>query len=182
MLEIDIDGIGMRISRLRKAKRLTLKEMAEYTGLSVGFLSNLETGKTSPTIDNLRMVASALQMDILDLICYEKQIKKIVREDERRVNQYPAYNMTVEVINFGVNNQIYEMITIEPGKIKLGPMSRHLYPETCTVLEGELTVELDEEVYKLHKNDSIYIPENVSHRIYNDGGDRSLSYWTYLKL
>lgn len=181
MKELDLSGIGERISKIRKEKGLTLKDMVEYTGLSTGYLSNLETGKTSPTLENLRMVTIALGMDLIELLTSEKTRKPIIRAEDMHINHYEDYNMEVRIIEFGYDSQIYEVLTIRPGEIQLGPLSRHLYSETCTVLEGELSVELEDKVYKLHKFDSVYIPEKTAHRIWNESDKTVVTYWVYQK-
>lgn len=45
----DIDRVGNRIKDIRKKKSLTITELAKYTDLSVGYLSNIERNQTSPT-------------------------------------------------------------------------------------------------------------------------------------
>lgn len=179
MQELNLDGIGEKISRIRKAKGLTIKDMVEYTGLSAGYLSNLETGKTSPTLENLRMVTNALQTDIIGILTEEKKRKRIIREKELEITYFEEYNMEIKYIDFGYDPQLYEIIKINPGESEEGAFAKHLYSENCFVVEGELTVQIDEEVYKLHKFDSIYIPEKVSHRIWNEGEGPAISYWVY---
>ncbi|MFO0947352.1 MAG: response regulator [Planctomycetota bacterium] len=54
--------IGERIREARKTKSLTLAQMAERTGLSVGFLSQIELGKNSASVETLYRIARALAM------------------------------------------------------------------------------------------------------------------------
>lgn len=55
--------IGERIREGRKQKSLTLAQMAERTGLSVGFLSQIELGKNSASVETLYRIARALCME-----------------------------------------------------------------------------------------------------------------------
>lgn len=182
MSKIDISKVGERISNLRKEQRLTLKEMSEYTGLSIGFLSNLETGKTSPTLENLKMVTSALQTDIISLLTVEDHQKLFIPLDETTEVKYPNNNIQVKSIDFGFNTYINQIITIEPGAKKTASFYKHLHDESCTVIEGELVVEIDEDIYILKKYDSIYIPAKYRHKIYNKSDKKCVAYWTYLKI
>lgn len=181
MEEVDITKVGEKISCLRKEQGLTLKEMSEYTGFSIGFLSNLETGKTSPTLESLRLITNVLQTDFLDLLISDKKRKIMIPKDSQTISEYPKYNMNIRRIDFGFNGQIHEIATIEPGDTEKTPFYRHLYTETGIVIEGELVVELDEEVYVLHKYDSIYIPEKSKHRMYNKSADATISCWTHVR-
>lgn len=52
--------IGEKIREGRKAKSLTLAQLAERTGLSVGFLSQIELGKNSASVETLYRIATAL--------------------------------------------------------------------------------------------------------------------------
>lgn len=54
--------IGERIRESRKSRNLTLAQMAERTGLSVGFLSQIELGKNSASVETLYRIARALGM------------------------------------------------------------------------------------------------------------------------
>ena len=60
--------IGEKIRESRKGKGLTLAQMAERTGLSVGFLSQIELGKNSASVDTLYRLSRALGMRLGDFV------------------------------------------------------------------------------------------------------------------
>lgn len=61
--------IGRRIANLRRLKHLTLPELAERSGVSKGYISQLENEQvTSPSIDTVNKLASALDVTIADLL------------------------------------------------------------------------------------------------------------------
>lgn len=51
----------------RTEKHLTLAQLAAMTGISKSTLNNIENGKTSPTLDELEVIAEALNLRITDL-------------------------------------------------------------------------------------------------------------------
>jgi transcriptional regulator with XRE-family HTH domain len=57
-----------RLKEVRTAHDLTLKMLAERTGLSVSYLSDMERGRTTPTLGTLETLATALGMTVLDLL------------------------------------------------------------------------------------------------------------------
>jgi transcriptional regulator with XRE-family HTH domain len=59
--ELD-ESLGTRIRDQRKTKKMSLRVLAEKSGLSAGFLCDVELGKRSMTIDTLKKVAKALQV------------------------------------------------------------------------------------------------------------------------
>lgn len=48
------DSIGKKLKLLRKERKLTLKSLAEQTGVSISFLSQVERGKSSVTLESLK--------------------------------------------------------------------------------------------------------------------------------
>jgi transcriptional regulator with XRE-family HTH domain len=66
-------SLGERIQRHRKAKAMTLEDVAETAGVSKGYLSQLENGKeTNPTVDVLGRIAKALDTTIAALLGTKK--------------------------------------------------------------------------------------------------------------
>lgn len=175
----NIYEIGKRFKKRRKEKDITIKSLAEYTGLSVGYLSNLENGVNSPTLENLAKICEALDSRITDMITDEAPGKTVIRKADCTINDYPQYNQQVSVIDFKRDNQIYEIITVYPGKVNETPGWRHMYSETCTVIQGTLTVKMEGAIYQLEQGDSIYIPEKHKHAIYNESSESCISYWVY---
>lgn len=57
-----------RLKELRTNKDLTLKGVAERSGLSVSYLSDIERGRTTPTLNTLEAIADALGMSVIDLL------------------------------------------------------------------------------------------------------------------
>jgi XRE family transcriptional regulator, regulator of sulfur utilization len=57
-----------RLKEMRRARDLTLKELAARSGLSVSYLSDLERGRTTPPLPTLEMLAGALDITVLDLL------------------------------------------------------------------------------------------------------------------
>ena len=60
------EKILRKVKYLRKQKNMTLNEIAEKTKLSVGYLSNIENCKRTPSLDTLDKIACALEIDIVD--------------------------------------------------------------------------------------------------------------------
>lgn len=54
------DLIGVKIKSLRKERKLTLKQIADQTNLSISFLSQVERSKSSITLESLKKISEAL--------------------------------------------------------------------------------------------------------------------------
>lgn len=67
------DRFAERLRLIREERGLRLADLEEKTGVSRGFLSELERGKKTPTLDTLKKLASGLQVSIQDLVGDEER-------------------------------------------------------------------------------------------------------------
>ena len=57
-----------RLRQLRTDRGLTLKQLAESSELSVSYLSDIERGRTTPTLNTLEVLAHALSLSVIDFL------------------------------------------------------------------------------------------------------------------
>lgn len=172
-------AMGLRLREARRKRSLTLTQLAEYTGLSVGYLSYVERGQSSPTIANLQRICKTLGVSISGVLEPTVEERLVVRRADQQVSEYPDQRLSVRSIDFGVRSDEYELICIEPGAAHMAPPAFHPYPEVCVVTRGVLTVEAYGETYDLSAGDAIYIKANVHHAISNRGEERCETLWHY---
>ena len=80
-----IAAVGPRVKALREAMDLSLRELAERSGVSAPMLSQVERGETSPTLQIAARIASGLQLRLSQLLRLDEAGSvSIVRRDERR--------------------------------------------------------------------------------------------------
>lgn len=177
--DLDMPLIGDRIRSYRKEKGLTLAEVAEKTNLSIGYLSNLERGTSSPTLENIQKICEILNISLMKLLEEDKLNKHIIRKDERQVIFEQSKNknkVRYESIRFGSNLLDGLIIITHPHSV-FDKKWRHNYDEIGLVIEGELTILIDEEEYVLQKGDSFYIPAQTEHGLKNLSDNICESYW-----
>ena len=173
----DVAKIGVRVKHLRKSKMLTIADLAVYTGLSVGYLSNVERNQTSPTIVNLSKICRALGVPLEEVLRVEGEERLLVRAKDRLALEYPTLKMTIERIGFTPEQDSYEVITFEPGDADVAT-SRHPYAEACFVMEGTLTVSEEGSMpVELEAGDALYIKANTTFQLANHGATRCVSFW-----
>lgn len=177
-MKIDnIERVGNNLKEIRKRKGLTIAELSLYTGLSVGYLSNVERNQTSPTLRNLSIICNSLRVSISDLINMGTEQKLVIRREDAVKRKYPETKMIEEIVDFGSETGIYTYITIEPGKTKAMSNYKHPYSEVCTIIEGELTITIEDVEYELKEGDTIYIKKNIRHIMKNNSDKKSVSFW-----
>lgn len=64
--------LGKRVKYLRKQKNITQAQFAEKIGLSINYISQIETGIASPTFKTLSMLAKTLEVEIKDLFDFKQ--------------------------------------------------------------------------------------------------------------
>ena len=174
--------LGGRIRSLRAEQGLTLQAVAERTGLSSSMVSMVERGRTSPSIGTLIAIASALGVHMADL--FELDV-----DGPRDVVQRAAEHQVVETAN-GVLRRLVqvdprrglELVVNEyaPGTASAVQVTHHGGYEYGYVLEGVLTVELQNTAHELAPGDSIAFESTRPHRIVNEGTARARAVWVNL--
>lgn len=82
--------IGFAIRDLRRGQSITLKEVAEKTGLSVSQLSSLETGRRKVSMDALKSIAAAIDIPVPVIVYWGSQpgeLAEFSEEVEQSMNK-----------------------------------------------------------------------------------------------
>lgn len=64
---------GRRLRQIRRLKNLTQEQLAEVTGISVEFVSNIERGINAPSFDTLEKLAEVLNVSYVDLFDFRDE-------------------------------------------------------------------------------------------------------------
>ena len=159
--------IGQKIRDLRLRNKLTLKDLGQKTGLSVGYLSQLERGLTDIATDLLGKVSAALNVDRSQFFQEPRQTQRqILRSYEKEVFQVDS----ARFIHYHLTNRIGEK-TLLPRFIELLPINSdepvlpysHAGEEFIYVLEGVLTLFIENEQHELFPGDSAHYPSTTAH-------------------
>ncbi|MCB2291386.1 XRE family transcriptional regulator [Clostridium sp. CS001] len=160
-------NIGMKIKQLRTEKGITLKELSMKSDLSIGFLSQLERGLTTIAVDSLEKLAGILEVHLTFFFDYPHKSKdKILRSYEQELldvedGGFIKYSLSSNL----ENKQLFpRLIEILPQKTKEEIISyKHEGEEFVYVLEGILTVCIDDEIHDAYPGDSLHIDSNITH-------------------
>lgn len=165
--------IGLRIKSLRNEKKYTLKYVSENTGLSIGFLSQLERGMTSIAIDSLDKIATLLGVELSSFFNMESQTKDchIMRRYEHKANvvnpEIVQYSLTNNVEDFHLLPRLVAVTPAHQDESNLELYS-HDGEEFIYILEGILTLQIEDEIFLLYPGDSAHIHSNVRHNWKNE--------------
>ncbi|MCY0389352.1 helix-turn-helix domain-containing protein [Robbsia sp. Bb-Pol-6] len=189
MAQAMLEGFGAKLRRYREERNLTLKELAENARVSIGILSQIERGLSSPSLKTVEKVRNALGLRIGDLFSDEKtpaddqsSLGAIVcRQEERPQLHIPNNNISKALLHRNVS-RVFEMmiITLPPGS----STRNSCYPSEKggMILKGEIEMTIGEETCTLHEGDSFLFDGNRTHNIANQTSMTAEVMWVVAKL
>src|ERR1700750_1636375 len=102
--------IGPRVRALREAMDLSLRDLAERSGVSAPMLSQVERGETSPTLQIASRIAAGLELRLSQLLRLDEGgTVTIVRAAERRRGGSPARGHAFEILTAPLPGQRAEL-------------------------------------------------------------------------
>jgi transcriptional regulator with XRE-family HTH domain len=177
------EGVGRRLKELRRSRELTLAQLAERTGLSIGSLSQVERGLVSPTIRTVYAVSTALGVSpawIIDPDSVKAQDPDgpyIVRSTRRK----PFFNRNGVIKHLATPETEARytgfIVTLEPSASSGDEQYTHAGEEIGLVLSGSLILEIGDNTYRVNTGDSFAFSSSLSHRFYNDTSMDTVVFW-----
>ncbi len=176
-------AIGARIRDLRMQKGFTLQSLAVHTGLSPSMLSLVERGKTSPSIGSLMVICSGLGVQMGDVLVRRSKPR---RTPVSRASDQPEYRSPNGVLRRILRDDRsrgveFAINTFAPNTGGAPGLHQHAGFEYGVVLDGELTVEFEDDSYTLGPGDLISFESSQAHRIWNHGKVSARALWVNLQ-
>src|SRR6476659_7842158 len=147
--------IGPRVRALREAMDLSLRDLAERSGVSAPMLSQVERGDTSPMLAIAEKIASGLDLTLSQLLRLdEDRHVVVVRSKDRRIQRRAGHR--VEELTPPLPGQRADVSehTLAPGAATGGPGDPPMHEpgsrETAVVLEGAVELFIDGKRDQLH--------------------------------
>lgn len=164
-------AIGREVRAHRRQQEFTVAELAQITGLSIGMLSKIENGNTSPSLTTLQTLANALSVPLTSFFRRFEENRRAVhtksgkgvemdREGTRADHQYNLLGH----IGSNASGVIVEpyLITLT-AKSDVFPTFQHGGIETIYMLEGEVNYRHGDEVYPLKPGDTLFFDADAPH-------------------
>lgn len=159
------ESVGLQLRALRKTRRMSIRALAERSGLSVNTLSLIENGKTSPSVATLHQLAQSLNVPIAAFFEGEERQKRVVYQkavERRRI-----------VFEQGRMESISDSMPLTEGEpfisqLEIGANSGEtpiVYGgrEFIYCLEGEITYFIEGKEYRLSPGDSLIFDAHTPH-------------------
>jgi transcriptional regulator with XRE-family HTH domain len=186
-------AIGEELRRVRLSRKMSLRNVASAVGVSASLLSQVETGKTQPSVSTLYALVNFLGVSLDGLM------KGIVEPTDQKPEQAAEFsrpgvvqrrseNLLIEMENGVVWERLSDggrddadplMVTYEPGSSSSveGKMMRHDAIEYGLIIEGTLTLRIEDEVYEIYPGDSFCFDANRVHMFENNSAKAARGIW-----
>lgn len=163
--------IGEKIAEYRRKNGLTLRDFAKQTNLSTALLSQLERNIGNPTLSILSTLAEAMGISVSELV--EQKVENaemILRKEQRKtIVMYQGQTM-YDVLACDTCHANLELLlmTLEGKSWTSNGYTQHTQEEEVAyVLQGEVIIDLEGEVFVLGEEDTIRILPGRKHKLYN---------------
>lgn len=164
--------IGSKIRAIRNRKKITIAQMCEGTGLSKGFVSNVENNNTSPSISTLQTIANFLKVPLPYLLLEKDEHMKVVRKNEREITTSKDNDLKIQHLASRAGLSI-RMVEFPPGA-STGEKNAHEGEECHLVLKGKILAEQGEDSFILEEGDTFSWCASVPHYVKNIGDDNAI--------
>jgi XRE family transcriptional regulator, regulator of sulfur utilization len=173
--------VGTRIRSLREGMDLSLRDLAERSGVSAPMLSQVERGETSPTLSIAERIAGGLELTLSQLLRLdETDGVSVVRADERRRGGGPRHGYEVLTPPLPGLRAEVSLHTLAPGASTAGPDDPPMHEpgsrETAVVVDGPLRFVCAGRVAELARGDSVTFDADLPHHFENAGGEDARFY------
>ncbi|MBB2201968.1 helix-turn-helix domain-containing protein [Gluconacetobacter tumulisoli] len=177
----NLDGaLGRRLRERRKSRGLSLQQIADQVGISVGHLSQIERGMSSPSVRDLIRIAEILQTsagELLDLFEEPSRDRIVVRHAQR-----PAVALKNGITKLLLTPHEEAplkmfMVTLAPGSTTGDELYAHEGIEAGLVLEGRIRLIVEHREMLVGQGDSFRFTSDRPHRFMNAHDGESQVLW-----
>jgi transcriptional regulator with XRE-family HTH domain len=173
-------SLGPRIRALRESMSLSLRDLADRSGVSAPMLSQVERGETSPTLQIAERIAAGLELRLSQLLRLDEDgAVTIVRKSERRTGPGRVRGHSYEILSPPLPGQRAELSrhTLAPGAITGGPGDPPMHEpgsrETALVESGTVALVIEGARHELGAGDCVTFDADLTHHFENPGPEEA---------
>lgn len=166
-------AVGSRMRALREGLGLSLRDLADRSGVSAPMLSQVERGETSPTLAIAERIAGGLELSLSQLLRLDEAGHVVViRNGERRRRTRRGHHTAELTPPLPGQRADVSVHALEPGAATGRPGDPPLHEpgarETAVVLSGSVVLIIDAERHELGEGDSVTFDADLPHHFEND--------------
>lgn len=173
--------LGDQIRSIRKRQEITLKELAEKTGLSIGYISQIERNLTDPSLSTLRKISGALGVPTYLFLGDEPHGSLTLRKEEMIQLSQPNSNVRYQIMSPMPTGEFEPQSLV--ARFELAPRSVdgelpviHPSEEIVLLERGTVDVIIDGTPVHLEAGDTTLIRSNLPHILSNPTDEVAMGY------
>ncbi|MDX5360601.1 MAG: cupin domain-containing protein [Alphaproteobacteria bacterium] len=169
----DTRSVGEQLRTIRRQRRLSLQQVADASGLSIAFVSQVERNLSTPSLNSLQALCNALRIPIGWVFSEPddappEERGRIVRTNGRKTLRLDKKGIRKELLTPDLGGKLQMvLVQVEPGGSSGKELYHHDGEECGHVLSGQLTLIVDEDVYDLKEGDSFRFSSKLPHGFRN---------------
>lgn len=199
-------NVGTLIRQERERQKVSLRELARRVGVSASMMSQVETGRTRPSVSTIYSIAAELGLSIDALLSEEAAVSdpvalagshvredaasiaeaipasQLVRPEQRRKLELES-GVTWELLSDLLPHLVdFMLVTYEPGgrSSSSGKLTRHAGTEFAYLLRGTLKIQVGFDEFVLRPGDSMGFDSSEPHLLVNEGTEPAVGIWFVL--
>ena len=173
--------LGDQIRSIRKRQEITLKELAEKTGLSIGYISQIERSLTDPSLSTLRKISGALGVPTYLFLGDEPHGSLTLRKEEMIQLSQPNSNVRYQIMSPMPTGEFEPQSLV--ARFELAPRSVdgelpviHPSEEIVLLERGTLDVIINGNSVRLEAGDTTLLRSNLPHIFSNPTDEIAMGY------
>jgi transcriptional regulator with XRE-family HTH domain len=158
-------NVGRRLRSLRMKQGLSIRCLADQSGLNVNTLSLIENGKTSPSVSTLQLLASALDLPIIAFFDSEPSRNNVAYQRASQRTRVAFAHGTLSDLGAGLTFRGGQplLVTIEPRANSGSYPIVHTGHEFIFCLEGVIVYTIEGQDYLLEPGDGLVFEAHLPH-------------------
>lgn len=175
MTQID-KNIALNLKRIRKSKNMSLDMLAEQTGVSKSMLGQIERGESNPTVSTIGKIVEGLKVPFEQLIYNKCDVVIVPAMEDAPVFREKSGAFTMRTLlpfDAGRHMEIYQASLEKNARMDNDSYGEYAW-EYVTVLQGEVDLIMNEEIFHIEENASLYFSCDRSHFFRNVGEGKAI--------
>ena len=169
-------NIGGKLRSLRQKNNLTQKELADRCELSKGFISQLESNQTSPSLSTLEDILTTLGSSFHEFFSDEQGDDPVCRKEDVFIKEDDGVTIHWLIPNAQKKDIEPILVTLQPGA-KTETDLPHMGEEFGYVLSGSVRIVIGDRVERARKDESFYFKPTAPHKLVNAGKSSCRVLW-----
>lgn len=165
--------IGEKLHAIRKAKRISLTELSEKSGVQMATLSRIENKKMVGTLESHIQIAKVLGIDVTELYKGLSQQNAIIDFGNDKNTDVFTHSdeASFEILTKNIMNKkmMPTLVRIEEGGKTNKEQNQGGSEKFVFVIDGHVEVNINNQAFALHKNNTLYFDATLPHYFRNTG-------------